>query len=252
MNKVTENRRRRGRVFAGRPAGRIALALGLLLSAVLRAQSSAMAPAVQPVVDIREAARKHVLGLLQGAGTSVVTPAPLDARLRLARCEQPLSAALPAGTGIQARVTVAVSCASPRWSIFVPVVVETTTTVLVLNHAVDRGALLTAADVVSQNRTLSGPGTAYLSATGELSGRVARRPLAAGSTLSADMFMAETVVHRGQDVTLLAGDGPIQVRAAGKALMDGAAGMRIQVQNLSSRALVEGVVESAEVVRVGL
>ena len=246
MKKTTKNRR----LFGLRPgtAKLIGAAFAMLLSAVLTAQT----PAIESPAAIRDAAQGYVQNLIKDSGTNTVSAGQLDSRLRLLRCEVPLAAALPPGANMQARVTVRVSCEQPRWSIFVPVVVETHTTVLVLKHAVNRGVQLAVDDVTLETRTLSGPGPAYLAAPAELNGRVVSRPLPAGSTLTADMFVAETLVHRGQDVTLLAGAGGIEVRAAGRAMMDGAAGARIQVLNLSSNRMVEGVVESAEVVRVGL
>jgi flagella basal body P-ring formation protein FlgA len=60
------------------------------------------------------------------------------------------------------------------------------------------------------------------------------------------------VIHRGQEVTLVASGGAIEIRATGRAMTDAIAGARIQVQNLSSMTVVEGVVESADVVRVAL
>jgi flagella basal body P-ring formation protein FlgA len=64
------------------------------------------------------------------------------------------------------------------------------------------------------------------------------------------MFTPDLIVRRGQEVTLLSSDGAVEVRANGRAMIDGAAGSRIQVQNLSSLRVVEGVVESADLVRV--
>jgi flagella basal body P-ring formation protein FlgA len=64
------------------------------------------------------------------------------------------------------------------------------------------------------------------------------------------MFAPDLIVHRGQQVTLLSAAGPVEVRASGRAMVDGAAGSRIQVQNLSTLRVVEGVVESADRVRV--
>ena len=77
-----------------------------------------------------------------------------------------------------------------------------------------------------------------------------RRPLPAGTTLAVEMFTPDLVVHRGQAVTLLSASGPIEVRASGRAMSDAAAGARIQVQNLSSLRVVEGVVENSDLVRV--
>jgi flagella basal body P-ring formation protein FlgA len=207
----------------------------------------------ESLTAIRWAAQNYVKSLIPpGAGESIVTVGELDGRLRLARCpSKELSASLPAGMALQARSTVGVTCAGPvRWTVYIPVTVESKINVLVLTHAVNRDARLTAADVTIETRRTAGPGNAYLTAPAELSGRTARRPLAAGTTLSVDMFTADLIVRRGQEVTLLSSGGAVEVRANGRAMVDGAAGARIQVQNLSSMRVVEGVVESADLVRV--
>jgi flagellar basal body P-ring formation protein FlgA len=182
---------------------------------------------------------------------TTVTAGQLDSRLRLAECAGPLSATLPAGMTLQARSTIGVTCPGPvHWTVYVPVVVESRINVLVLKHAVARDAKLTAADVAVESRKVAGPGAAYLNAATDLNGRIVKRPLAAGTTLSADMFTADLIVHRGQQVTLLSQGGAIEVRTSGRALADAAAGARVQVQNTSSMRIVEGVVESADIVRV--
>ena len=65
-----------------------------------------------------------------------------------------------------------------------------------------------------------------------------------------DMFKPDLVIKHGQEVTLVAAAGGIEVRAAGRALADAASGTRLKVQNLSSLKVVEGVVEGPDVVRV--
>jgi flagella basal body P-ring formation protein FlgA len=152
---------------------------------------------------------------------------------------------------LQARSTVGVSCAGPaHWTVYVPVTVETRIDVLVLKRAVARDTRLVATDVTVESRKTSGPGAAYLTTPAELSGRTVRRPLAAGTTLAAEMFTPDLIVRRGQEVTLLSSGGAIEVRASGRAMADAAAGARIQVQNLSSMRVIEGVVETADLVRV--
>ena len=207
----------------------------------------------ESLTAIRSAAQNYVKSLIPpGAGESIVTVGELDGRLRLARCpSNGLSASLPAGMALQARSTVGVTCAGPvHWTVYIPVTVESKINVLVLTHPVNRDARLTAADVTIETRRTAGPGNAYLTAPAELSGRTARRALAAGTTLSVDMFTPDLIVRRGQEVTLLSSGGAVEVRANGRAMVDGAAGARIQVQNLSSMRVVEGVVESADLVRV--
>lgn len=226
-------------------------AQGLLMVRAIPAQEVQSAD-VEPLAKIRSAAQSYVSSLIPAsAGETTVTPGTLDGRLRLARCGSPLTAGMPSGTNLQARATVGVSCPGPvHWTVYVPVSIESRIKVLVLQRAVARDAHLSPADITIETRTTAGPGNAYLTSPAELAGRTVRRPLAAGTTLAVDMFTPDLIVHRGQAVTLLSSGGAIEVRASGRAMSDAAAGSRVQVQNLSSLRVVEGVVESADVVRV--
>lgn len=208
---------------------------------------------VESLATIRGAAETYVKSLIPpSAGESTVTAGQLDGRLRLAHCPaKDLSASLPTGMTLQARSTVGVTCSGPtHWTIYVPVTVESKINVLVLAHAVNRDDRLTAADVTVETRRTAGPGNAYLTSPAELGGRTVRRPLSAGTVLAVDMFTPDLIVRRGQTVTLVSSGSAVEVRASGRAMTDGAAGARIQVQNSSSLHVVEGVVESADLVRV--
>jgi flagella basal body P-ring formation protein FlgA len=231
---------------------RRAVALTALLAALPTVGLDA--GAIEPVERIEAAAHSYVESLLPpGSAQTQIMVLPLDRRLRLAQCGSALAAQLPAGANLTARATVSVTCAGPtHWTIYVPVALESRIAVLVLRHAVARDARLTAADVAVETRRTGGMVTAYLSSVAELSGRTVRRPLPIGTALSVEMFAADMVIHRGQEVTLVAGSPDLEIRASGRALTDAAAGARIQVQNLSSLTVVEGVVESADVVRVAL
>lgn len=230
------------------------IALTLLILAVPTLGAATDTRLVQSVASIEAAAHSYVASLLSPGGAETqITVQPIDPRLRLAQCGSALSAQLPAGSNLTARATVAVTCAGPtHWSVYVPVTVESRITVLVLRHAVAREARLSADDVTLETRRTAGTATAYLASVAELTGRTVRRPLSIGTALTVEMFAADTVIHRGQQVTLVAGGTDIEIRATGRALMDAPAGARVQVQNLSSMTVVEGVVESADVVRVAL
>lgn len=226
-----------------------ALALGAF---PVRAVSPTADAPVEAVAAIRAAAVAFIRSQLPRDGSVVEVSADgLDDRLRLARCNGALVAE-PAGMGSAlSRSTVAVSCAGPaRWRIYVPVTVVRSQPVLILRHAVAREAVLTASDVTVASRRMTGVGTAYLSSPAELHGRAARRTLAAGTALTVEMLTPDLVVHRGQEVTLIVQAAGIEVRATGRALEDAAMGARIHVANASSKRVVEGVVESADTVRV--
>jgi flagella basal body P-ring formation protein FlgA len=235
---------------AARRLSLIALALAVLCCAS-PARPQTGVTAIEPVEAIRTAAESFVRSALpRGTDVASVRAAALDARLRLAHCGGGLRASLAPGASIAARSTIAVSCGAPVWTVYVPVTVESRITVLVLRHAVARDAHLAAEDVAADTRIVSGPGAAYLTGVGELQGQSVRRPLAAGSVLTADMFAPDIIVRRGQEVTLIAAVGGIEVRASGRALDNAPAGARLKVQNLGSQRVVEGVVETAELVRV--
>jgi flagella basal body P-ring formation protein FlgA len=73
-----------------------------------------------------------------------------------------------------------------------------------------------------------------------------------GTPLTVDMFAADIKVRRGQRVTLVSAVGGIEVLAAGEAIADANPDGRVRVRNLGSRKVVEGRVESADRVRVGI
>lgn len=213
----------------------------------------AFAQDIQSLDAVRTAAQEYVLKQVpsQKPGSVQVNVGTLDSRLRLVACEHPLKSALPPGATFRARMTVAVACPGPTtWTVYVPVNIETQTSVLVLRHAAGRGARLTAEDVEVQTRTVSGASDDYLTEPAELTGRTLKRPLGAGAAVTADALVADSLIKRGQQVTLLAAAGGMEVRARGVAMNDAPAAGRIKAQNLSSGRIVEGFVESADVIRI--
>jgi len=230
----------------------VALVLGATTSAAVATGELGAAAQSEPLTAIGAAAQSYIRSQLPaGASIESVRADALDARLRLPRCASALRASLPPGATVQARTTVGVQCAGPSaWTVYVPVTIESRVTVLVLRSPVARDARLAAGDVALESRKGAGAGAAYLTDPRDLIGRTVRRPLPAGTTLTVDMFKPDIIVHRGQTVTLIAASGSIEVRASGLALADAEAGARLRVQNLSSQKVVEGVVESADIIRV--
>ncbi len=226
------------------------------LGAFTSARPAVAAAEIQPLDSIRNTAesymRAQVPDSAQGAGRRViVTAGYLDTRLRLARCDGKLTASRPPGSTLSQRNTVAVACSQTvEWTIYVPVMLESEGPVLVTRHAVARGSGLTAADVESQVQRVPGLATHYVADATRLSGRHAKRALPAGTPISEDALATNLLVKRGQQVTLLAAVGGIEVRATGRAMTDGAATDRIRVQNMNSTRIVEGFVESADIVRI--
>jgi flagella basal body P-ring formation protein FlgA len=230
-------------------------ALGLLMLTVFAPGTAALAQdasRIEPPESIRAAAEAFVKSQLpQESSVASVTAGALDSRLRLVRCTGGLRPQLPAGAALQSRTMIGVACAGPvHWTVYVPVTVESRISVLVLKHPVPRDARLTIEDVTVETRKVTGLSTAFLTAVTDLEARTVQRPLPMGTTLTIDMFKPDLVIKHGQEVTLVAAAGGIEVRATGRALADAAGGTRVKVQNLSSLKVVEGVVEGPDLVRV--
>ncbi|WP_405233775.1 flagellar basal body P-ring formation chaperone FlgA [Lentisalinibacter salinarum] len=228
-----------------------ALALVLVPVLVLFA-GGATAADWQPVESIRETAARYAASQLGADGDDVrVEAGELDTRLRMNRCDVPLSGFLPNGMGNGNRLVVGVRCEGTKpWKLFVPVRIARYADVLVVSRSLPRGHVLTTGDVHTERRDLSSHLKTYAGSLRQLPGRRLKRPVLAGTPLTHNMVDAEQIVRRGQKVTLVVDNGGMQIRMAGRALSDGALDQRIRVENVSSRRVVEGVVRSPEVVEI--
>jgi flagellar basal body P-ring formation protein FlgA len=235
--------------MAGSPVTR--RCLSLLIACGLLFGTQAMAT-TQSLESIQTAAESFVRAGLP-SGKHHVSSTRLDERLRLNECAAPLETFSQTAGGSGGRITVGVRCSSPQaWTLFVPVSVEVEVAVLVLRRPLARRARVTLADVEPQTRLLPGSGTQFISDIASLQGHRLKRSLPVGTALTVDMLTPDLLVRRGQQVTVIAASGPIEIRAQGLALNDAAASERVRVQNVTSLKIVEGVVESESVVRVGI
>ncbi|WMJ71528.1 flagellar basal body P-ring formation chaperone FlgA [Stenotrophomonas sp. 24(2023)] len=184
----------------------------------------------QPVDSIRAAALST---LPKGSeGEAIVADS-----LRMTACAKPLLAQPTANT------TVEVSCPDTGgWRLFVPVKVRRNQDVLVLTRGIGAGETLAAADITTARRDAARIAGAVLADPAVAIGRVARRPLQAGSLLSSSDLVAQRLIRRGDSVALVSRRGSVEVRVAGRALGDAGQNERVSVENLSTRKVVQGTV----------
>jgi flagella basal body P-ring formation protein FlgA len=226
-------------------------ALTVYACAMFCATLSQAQVAGQPLAAVRASAEKAVRGTLDANVSGVeLDAAALDARLVLPACAARLDTYVPELRANQSKLLVRVSCATPAWTLNVPVEIRSTHDVLVLKRAVGRGQSIEFADVEVQKRTLPGLASPFVASAADLKDRLTRRPVPAGAALPADALTAALLIHRGQSVVLAAVSNGIEVRAPGLALADAAAHGRVRVQNLDSLKIVEGVADTDSVVRV--
>lgn len=197
----------------------------------------AAATGFEPVQSIRDAA----LSALADSGGAEAT---LDPALRMPRCGEPLQARrIAAGT-------VEVGCAS-GWRLFVPVRLNRSQQVLVLARGVAGGETIAADMFEVQERDPGRIAGAAVADPAHAVGRVARRGLAAGSVLTVGDLASPRLVRRGDSIALVSRLHGVEVRMAGRALGDAGEHERVSAENLSSRRVVQGVVDASGDVIVG-
>ncbi|WP_162299961.1 flagellar basal body P-ring formation chaperone FlgA [Kineobactrum sediminis] len=212
------------------------------LAGLLSVPSASATEARQSLDAIRTAAEQFVLNRLGSTASGAsATAGQLDSRLRLARCEQPLQAFAVAGDRLGGNTSVGVRCPG-SWKLYVPVKVEVLLRVLALKRPLERGSILTEADLghvlVDTRRLAQG----YFTSIAAVSGHTVKRSAASGTILTNALIEESAVISRGQRVSLSASGTGIAVQAPGQALADARMGERVRVKNLSSGKVVEGIV----------
>jgi len=86
--------------------------------------------------------------------------------------------------------------------------------------------------------------------TNELVGTVLTRPLRAGQVIHAPYIKRPRLLKRGDQVAIIAYHGGLKVKASGKIMRSAGLGERIQVQNISSKKVLQAIVLDADTVRV--
>lgn len=180
-----------------------------------------------------------------GVDPRVRAEAAIDSGLRMPVCSNGLSA------HVGNRGVAEVSCNGPMaWKLFVPVKVSRLGDTLVLARPLAAGQTVTADALRVETRDQAALAAGALERPEQAIGRIAARPLAAGSALSAGDLRSQRLVRRGDQVTLIARRGGLEVRSQGRALGEAGEAEQVNVENLSSRRQVRGVVNARGEVEV--
>lgn len=176
---------------------------------------------------------------------------PIEPRLQLARCAQPVKPSISPGGHMRDRILVELRCEGvPPWHLYVQVRVIGTSTVTIAARAIVAGSVLSDKDVRTEQRDIATLPPGYMDDPSVTVGLTASRPIASGAVITNQFLLAAKAVQRGQTVTLIADAGGMSVRMSGRAMNDGLINQRVRVQNLSSGKVVEGIARSDQVVEI--
>jgi flagella basal body P-ring formation protein FlgA len=174
-------------------------------------------------------------------GRVEVIAGPLDARLRLAPCQQ-VQAYLTPNTRLWGKTRVGLRCTQgvTPWNIYLPVTVKVWGKALVMTQAMPAGQVLVAADVRETEVDLAEEASPALTDASALVGRVLARSVSAGQGVRQATLKARQWFAAGDTVRIRAvGDG-YAVAGSGEAVTAGIEGQPARVRTESGR-LVTGV-----------
>lgn len=168
----------------------------------------------------------------------------IDPRLKLTRCQEPLSIE-PSSTSFRSgRLTLAVRCSLPMpWKIYVPVLVQSEVSTLRLNRSLSRGSIIRQNDLQLEVSVRAPSDRPFITEPNEAIGFAVKMPLSTGTELTHAMLEPPTLIKRGEQTVIKAEGSGLNVQMTGKALEDGALGEFIRVLNLSSKRTVQGEVQ---------
>lgn len=144
-----------------------------------------------------------------------------------------------------------ISCpAAPGWTI--TVIMKATVNVPVVTSAqgLERGRIIGEGDIALSEQNVAQIADRFFTQPQEVIGQTVKRRLNAGQPITAAALDQPVLVARGQQVMLIIQHQGIEASTMGEALKQGRKGEMIRVRNLSSQRVVDGLVESAGVVRV--
>jgi flagella basal body P-ring formation protein FlgA len=227
---------------------KLSLVCGILVSFNLSAET------LHALDKIEQVAYEYALKQSQASyDNPQIAMDSLDDRLRLQACNVGLdvfSTKDVVGLGNQ---TIGVKCNSPvAWTVYVPVKVKVLKLVVVANRPLSSNQQLTQGDIKLQQWDIGSLQHGYLNSTQLVIGQQLKYPISMGSVIKPNNLEAQKIVHRGEQIMLVAMAGQMEVTMSGTALDDGILGERVKVKNSTSKRIVEGVVDAPGIVKVSL
>lgn len=236
------------------------------------AATAAAAAAATPQEKMLSQVRQWV-AQSQNILPSQVEVMPIDPRVKVLDCPQPLTLDLP----FASRESVRVRCAQPVWQLYLrvqtsvppaaaaaPTVPAATTaaakpaaaapvaekTTVVARQLIQRGSLLQPAMLEEVKRPALGLDPQAVSSLKDLLYSEATRDVTAGQVLRSSDFRRAVLVKQGQSALMSVGqDKGFQITVRVEALQDGRMGEQIRLKNPDSGRLLTGTVTGPNAVR---
>jgi flagella basal body P-ring formation protein FlgA len=197
----------------------------------------------QPHESIAEAVKGYIAQNINLPGEYEINLTPLDSRLNLPQCPDPLEVFTTTDVIKAGRTTVGVRCnTGKKWSIFTSAIIKTYQMVVVLSHPIQRGEIITRQHLAIEKRDVSNLREDFATQTEQIENKQATRQLDTGTILSLRNLTDPKLIKRGDKVVISTTKTGISIRMSGLAMMDGTKGQLIKIKNQNSGRIINATV----------
>jgi flagella basal body P-ring formation protein FlgA len=179
----------------------------------------------------------------------------LDPRLNLRACaEDKLELFNPYQTPMLSTNTMGVKCLEEEnhWTLYVPIKINVLKTVLVAKRTLIKGRRINSDDIYQVEMDTQKLKQGYFTDSRELIGLICKHDISPDSPLNPYNIELAKLVHRGDQVTIVANNENLSVSMDGIAMSEGVLGESVRVKNLSSKRVIEAQVSGNKTVKVVL
>lgn len=200
---------------------------------------------------------EHVLNELasHAEGKIQVHAGKIDSRLNLKACaEDKLEIFNPYQTPMSSTNTIGVKCLedSNHWTLYVPIRVSVLKTVLVAKQMLIKGHKINSNDIYQTELDAQKLKQGYFTESRELMGLICKHDISPNSPLNPYNIELPKMVHKGEQVSIIATKDNLSVSMNGIAMTDGILGDPVKVKSLSSKRIIEAQVSGRKKVKVVL
>ncbi len=222
------------------------LALTLVFLATAHAEQGS-----QSHESIAEAVKAYIAQNINLQGEYEASLVPLDSRLNLPQCAEPLDVFTTTGLIKAGRTTIGVRCnVQKKWSIFTSAIIKTYQMVVVLSQPIQRGEIITRQHLAIEKRDSSNLREDFVTQIEQVEHKQVTRQLNTGTILSLSHLVEPKLIKRGDKVVISTTKSDFSIRMSGVAMMDGTKGQLITVKNQNSGRIINATVVEPGLVSV--
>jgi len=180
-------------------------------------------------------------------GTLKVQVTPIDPRIKITTCNQPLKLNIPENHNSR-NINVKISClGNTPWQIYIPTKITLTTAVVITKQYIAKGSQLTPENIEVVYKDVSKIRGEYYRKLNKVVGNKALKSLSKGRTISPNNIC---LVCKGESVTINASRLSFTIKTAGKALTHGTMGALIKVKNSRSGRIISARINGENQVEI--